>query len=174
MQKIGFTVAASFVGILIAAVVATAAARIRTVWVEDRCDPASFNAVLGDGACVEIGGDKVTFDKFIKALFKGGDPAWRFNSKRPEVRTGETVRATNTGGEVHTFTEVAAFGGGFVPELNGPLGLTPVPECVTPAIVDPTFIPAGGSLDVPGLSQGLHRFMCCIHPWMLAEVNVKK
>jgi plastocyanin len=174
MRKIGFTVAASVGGILIVAVVATAAARIRTVWVEDRCDPASFNAVLGEGACVETNGDKVTFDKFIKALFNGGHPAWRFNPKRPEVRTGDIVQAANTGGEVHTFTEVAAFGGGFVPELNEPLGLTPVPECLNETIVGPTFVLPGGSLDVEGLSQGVHRFQCCIHPWMRAEVKVKK
>jgi len=154
--------------------VATAVVRVRQVRVEDRCDPASFNAAVGPGTCVDVGaGDVVTFDKFIKALFNGGDPAWRFKPKRPEVRVGDTVRATNTGGEVHTFTEVAAFGGGFIPPLNEPLGLTPIPECVTPAIVNPTFLTPGASLDVAGLSPGLHRFECCIHPWMRAEVTVK-
>jgi hypothetical protein len=32
------------------------------------------------------------------------------------------------GGEPHTFTEVAQFGGGFIPDLNGP-GETTIPEC---------------------------------------------
>lgn len=173
MRRIVFTLALSVGVVMAVAAIVIASGTIRQVRVEDRCDPATFNAAVGPGTCVEIGGDHVTFAEFIAALFKGGHFAWRFKPKRPEVGVGDTVRATNTGGEVHTFTEVAAFGGGFVPPLNGPLGLTPIPECVTPAIVNPTFLAPGASLDVSGLSPGLHRFQCCIHPWMHAEVNVK-
>ena len=42
---------------------------------------------------------------------------------------GGTLAARNRGGEVHTFTEVATFGGGCIEALNDLLGLTPVPEC---------------------------------------------
>jgi plastocyanin len=176
MRKITSSVVLSIGVVLVAAAVAAAVGGIRRVSVEDRCDPETFNAALGEGACVEIRGDTVTFDEFLAALLKGGHSAWRFKSKSTEARVGDTVRAANVGGELHTFTEVAAFGGGFVPELNEPLGLTTVPECdLDGGTFDPaTFVAAGASLDVSGLAQGTHHFQCCIHPWMRTEVRVKK
>jgi plastocyanin len=75
------------------------------------------------------------------------------------------VKVTNRGGRVHTFTEVAEFGGGRVPPLNQ--GLVPAPECATA-----TNVPPGTSQEVTGLGPGNHRFQCCIHPWMRALVKV--
>jgi hypothetical protein len=153
--------------------IATAVVGIHKVRIADKCDPATFNAALGEGACVASGGN-VTFSEFFVALLsEGGHKAWRFISQPPRIKTEDTIEALNTGGEVHTFTEVAEFGGGFVPELNEPLGLEPVQECITPQVVDPTFVAAGASLEVLGLSPGPHRFQCCIHPWMRTEIDVR-
>jgi hypothetical protein len=69
---------------------------------------------------------------------------------------------------VHTFTEVANFGGGFIPVLNG--AMQTAPECANPATLN--FVPYGGSEALPGLDPGLHKFQCCIHPWMRAAVRV--
>ena len=87
------------------------------------------------------------------------------------------MRVTNTGGEGHTFTEVTAFGGGFVPPLNGvggPLGtipLTPAAACVPPP--GTTVVGPGGTVGITGLAPGVHKFQCCIHPWMRAVVDVE-
>ena len=75
---------------------------------------------------------------------------------------------SNRGGRAHTFTEVADFGGGFVPPLNG--ALITAPECANPGTL--TFVPCGGSETVTGLDAGLHKFQCCIHPWMRGAVKV--
>ncbi len=56
------------------------------------------------------------FLEFIGLLFSPlaanviGHPAWQFSPGYISVRAGQTVRATNAGGEIHTFTEVTAFG----------------------------------------------------------------
>jgi len=83
-----------------------------------------------------------------------------------KVETEDGVSVRNSGGRMHTFTEVAAFGGGRVPPLNQ--GLAMAPECATA-----TNIPPGTGAEVTGLSAGNHRFQCCIHPWMRAIVKVK-
>ena len=71
------TAAASAVlATLIVASIASAGAGHRNVQILDACDPATFNAVLGDGACVRKGGG-VKFEKFINQLVtKGEAPAW--------------------------------------------------------------------------------------------------
>lgn len=173
MRRIGIPLILSIGVVTFGTAIATAVVGIHKVRIADKCDPATFNAALGEGACV-AGGGNVTFSEFIDALLsEGGHKAWRFISQPPHIKTEDTIEALNTGGEVHTFTEVAEFGGGFVPELNEPLGLEPVQECVTPQVVDPTFVVAGARLEVSGLSPGLHRFQCCIHPWLRTEINVR-
>ena len=77
------------------------------------------------------------------------------------------MRIKNEGGRGHTFTEVAQFGGGFVPPLN--VGLTPAPEC-TPEATIPL---APGATEELNLEPGLHKFQCCIHPWMRAAIRVE-
>ena len=47
-------------------------------------------------------------------------------------------------------------------------GLTEAPECATASIIPP------GEREVIGsLSEGDHRFQCCIHPWMRALIKVE-
>ncbi len=132
----------------------------------DNCDPETFNAAVGPGTCATTPHPHdTTFAEFIGLLFSPlatniiGHPAWQFSPGYISVRAGQTVRATNAGGEDHTFTEVTAFGGGFVPPLNGVGG---------PAVVAP-----GSTVQITGLSPGVHRFQCCIHPWMRAVVDVE-
>jgi hypothetical protein len=147
------------------------------VEIRDECDPATFNAVLGEGACV--GDGTVTFTDFIAELAATQQVAtWRFDPRRARVEQGGKIVARNVGGETHTFTEVAEFGPGIVPELNelvfgvpGP----PLPEFQNLGPAD--FIAPGGKVKLrtgkKGLELGLHRFECAIHPWMQATVEVK-
>src|SRR3569832_1471966 len=77
----------------------------------DDCDPTTFNAVLGDGACV--GDGHTTFDEFIAELAATQDAhAWRNQPSNMHLNTGRPTLIENRGGETHTFTPVAEFGGG--------------------------------------------------------------
>ena len=157
------------------AVVVGAVQGDKKVRLYDDCDPASFNAVLGDGAC--IGKGKTTFDEFIAELEETQDAkAWRNQPTAIQVNTGRPTFIENRGGETHTFTRVAVFGGGFVTELNDLSGNpVPAPECLNFAGI--IFIPAGGTEDGPtagssNLPAGTNRFQCCIHPWMRTVIEV--
>jgi len=97
-----------------------------------------------------------------------GHPSWRNEPSYISIGAGRTVRVTNRGGRAHTFTKVNDFGGGFVAPLNG--ALIPAPECENPA--DLVFVPYGGSQQLSGLAPGLHKFQCCIHPWMRGAVRI--
>ena len=141
----------------------------------DDCDPATFNAVLGDGACV--GNGHTTFAEFIAELEETQDAhKWRNQPSEMHVNVGRPTLVENRGGEVHTFTPVAAFGGGFVNELNGISGNpVPAPECLNFGSI--VFIPPGASEDGPtagssDLPVGTHKFQCCIHPWMRTVIEV--
>jgi hypothetical protein len=118
----------------------------------------------------------VTFAEFI-GLLPPGHPAWRNEPSWLEVGAEGKVKAINQGGEDHTFTEVAQFGGGYEPPLNAPLGLTPVPECAggpaNPTVAN-SFLHPGERLRIEGLSPGTHLFQCCIHPWMRAVVTARE
>ena len=91
----------------------------------DNCDPKTFPA----GLCIVLPrpGD-TTFAEFVAMLFSPlidsgkvfvGHPAWRFEPSYIGIRTGQALRVTNSGGEGHTFTEVANYGAGSVTMLNG-------------------------------------------------------
>jgi plastocyanin len=152
------------------ATTALAVSEHRTVQMLDACDGPSFNAVIGEGACERPGG--VTFQTFTDQLIAMGTaPAWRFSPERLSIDAGGVIEAYNRGGEFHTFTEVAAFGGGCVPELNGLLGLSPVPECANPALFGTTGAAPGGEVTTEALAAGRHLFMCLIHPWMRTTVD---
>lgn len=99
-----------------------------------------------------------------------GHPSWRNEPSHLTVPAGKSIRVTNHGGRGHTFTEVAQFGGGFVPPLN--IGLTPAPECVNPAN-PPIPLAPGATVELAAGAPGLHKFECCIHPWMRATVRVE-
>ena len=80
----------------------------------DSCDPASFNAALGDpNACMKPG--RTTFQEFIAELTATQTArSWRFNPLQATTHAGEALLAQNVGGETHTFTPVKQFGGGFI------------------------------------------------------------
>ena len=146
---------------------------------QDACDPATFPA----GLCQPHGssGPTVTFDEANAGLAKDHAlGAWRFHDDKVEVRAGQPVVIEHgRGGEVHTFTKVAQFGLGCVPELNfAVFGTADVnPQCAT----DPDIFTA--DLVIPGLrghavpaaklTRGTNRFECMIHPWMHATVVVR-
>src|SRR2546426_5042024 len=76
-----------------------------TLTIQDQCDPASFNAALGAGTCTKQG--IVTFSQFnteLNATHRVA--AWQFVPPNLTIRIGQSIAATNDGGEVHTFTEV--------------------------------------------------------------------
>ena len=102
-----------------------------------------------------------------------GHPSWRNEPSYVSIRSGQTLRVTNRGGRVHTFTPVQDFGGGFVPLLNE--DMTPAPECGANFAPHPDvqFVGVFETQQLDGLEPGLHKFQCCIHPWMRAAVRVK-
>ncbi len=138
---------------------------------QDKCDPATFNAVLGPGVCV--GDGDVTFAELFEKVNPkdGGHGAWRNSRRTLTIDAGEVVHIVNTGGEPHTFTEVANFGAGIVPELNHALRPGTPPAVPLEPI---TFLAAGESLHLRNLSVGTHRYECLIHPWMRTVVTVER
>lgn len=144
----------------------------RTVRMLDRCEPNSFDAVLGAGTCVGKG--EVTFDKFIRQLEESGVAhTWKNLPPNMSMLVGQTLVAVNVGGEAHTFTEVEEFGGGFIPLLNDLSGNpVPAPECLTLGMTD--FIPPGGSAEFLEDEAGTELYQCCLHPWMRTVMHVRE
>jgi len=139
----------------------------------DACDPATFNAVIGEGSCTRPGGG-VTFQTFIDQLMRHGvAAAWRFTPLNATMRVGDELVAVNQGGETHTFTEVAEFGGGIVDQLNTLAGVpVKAPECLT---LDPDdFVAPGGTYRDETTEAGNEKYQCCIHPWMRLEAKIRE
>ena len=106
-----------------------AAAGGEKIALEDNCDPTD-PAWAPQGCFREEG--SVTRAEFNAFLFSAlipanaaaprvpvGHPSWRIDPGYLVVEQGEQLRVRNAGGRGHTFTEVAEYGGGFVPPLNG-------------------------------------------------------
>jgi plastocyanin len=147
----------------------------RLVKIQDDCDPATFNAVIGPGTCV--GDGRTTFADFLdEFLAQGSVDRWAFSRPEFNIDAGGTVSLVNQGGETHTFTKVPAFGNGCVGLLNDPPTQPPEPP-VNPAVPCDTIvpIPAGEStaVDPEDLEPGVNLFQCMIHPWMQAVVDVR-
>jgi plastocyanin len=146
------------------------------VAVNDACDPATFNAVLGAGACV--GSGTVTFGAFIAELTATHKVAtWNFSPSSLTIEKGDSLVVTNRGGETHTFTQVSQFGFGIVPILNTlTFGATgpPLPEFATATFLAPGQTQVIRTTGKPQqrLTIGTHLFECAIHPWMQAKVVV--
>ena len=151
----------------------------------DNCSP-SDPAYAGFGGCPEgsaLKGYKgdVFLGEFFALLTSPlapggqiiGHPSWRNEPSYINIPAGQSVRIINRGGRVHTFTEVADFGGGFVPLLNG--AMQPAPECGANFVPNPsvTFVGVGKSELLTSSSSGLRKFQCCIHPWMRAAIRVQ-
>jgi hypothetical protein len=171
-----------------AAMVVVATSNPLVIRMQGPCDPASFNAVIGPGTC--IGNGHITFDHFIKELTltqKVG--SWLFSPENGAVAPGTVLSLENRAGEVHTFTKVKEFGGGFIDFLNKLSGTpVPAPECalmmggmLVPRSESPSNIfveaettevgPTAGSSILP--SGTTTKFQCCIHPWMRTELRTK-
>src|SRR4051812_8570346 len=152
------------------------AADQQVIKAKDGCDPVTFNAALGEGACVrDSGGSRVEFEDLIAKLQKkGSDWHWRFNHHKVHIDTDESLLIVlDKGGEGHTFSEVGAFGPGCVPEINALIGASGAPagDC---SQMEATYVgPARPSFEVGGLSSGTHYFECLIHPWMQTTVVVR-
>ena len=146
----------------------------------DECDPTTFNAALGPDFCKNVAlalaaPFATTFQELFKEAMEGHpDTSWDFEPDTVTINKGTPLIVVNQGGEPHTFTEVAKFGGGFVPPLNGVEATAR--ECAggfKDVAVARTRILQGSQLQVTGLSKGEHLFQCCIHPWMRVTVDVK-
>ena len=144
----------------------------RDILILDDCDRRD-RAWAPTGGCLLRGG-RVTFMEFNTLAASPlsasvvGHPAWRNQPSYLDIESGKTVRVTNAGGRLHTLTKVAQFGGGRVPPLNQ--GLTPAPECLMqPSTTD---VAPGASMRISNLGVGIHRFQCCIHPWMRELIAV--
>ena len=169
--------AAVAVGALAAAAIAWAGPSSRQVQMLDNCDGPTFDAVVGPGTCARNGG--LAFDKFVARLIENGAvESWRFSPERLSIDAGGTITAVNRGGEDHTFSEVAQFGGGCIQAVNDLLGLDPVPECdgfpgpPGGPFFGATLAAPGDSVTTAPLTAGTHRFLCLIHPWMRSTVTV--
>jgi plastocyanin len=176
-HAVGICAAVALVA-LAAAALGWAGPSSRQVEMLDNCDGPSFNEALGEGSCLRNGG--LTIDKFVARLLeKGTVESWRFSPEHLSIAAGGTITAVNRGGEPHTFSEVANFGGGCIEDLNVLLGLTPVPECAgfpgPPGgpFFGATLAPPGDSVTTAPLAAGTHRFLCLIHPWMRTTVTAK-
>ena len=155
----------------------------------DGCDPTSFNTVLGEsggGFCHNVSLAALGFATTLSDLLtvaETGNPAtnpdtsgWDFEPDHLRIKQGTIVSVVDQGGEPHTFTEVQAFGNGFVPPLNPGSSTSVIAECqggFKNIAVARTRVVQGSHLDITGLSKGKHLFQCCIHPWMRMEVDVQ-
>lgn len=171
----------------------------KTITMRDACDPATFNAVLGSGACVSGHHGNTAFLDFLGELQTDQIAgAWRFNPMlnttegnfrlaRLDLTSGDQTTIQNAGGETHTFTRVNKFGGGFKVRLNGLSGnpdpapecaqvangmLAPQPESDTNRFVEAGKTEPGPTAGSPALPEGVSRWECCIHPWMRMIVVV--
>lgn len=166
------TASAALTGALASLTHPHATTSTRLVSMMDACDPETFNTAIGPGTCSQrLGG--VTFSQFIAELTRTQRAgAWQFAPLETIASVGQTLLAVNRGGEVHTFTRVAAFGGGIVPPLNELSGNpVPAPECLTLGQAD--FVAPGATYDVEIGAGGTQLFECCIHPWMRTSVRVR-
>lgn len=144
------------------------------VRINDECDSHTFPP---QASCV--GDGDVTFQEFLAKLNPqdGGHRAWNFHFDG-HLEAGRMIRVENEGGEPHSFVEVSAYGTGVVPPLNGAL-----PPGTAPAVPvgggsldqanGANIVLPGASRSFAGLSPGVHKFQCLIHPWMRLEVDVR-
>src|SRR6202162_2543325 len=127
-----FLGAAVTLGFVPAAVAQAKTPSVAQVVALDECDPHSFNKVLGPDFCHNIalgvlGYTTTLSDLFTKAAAGTPDPGWDFEPDTVKIKEGPILSVVDEGGEPHTFTEVAKFGGGFIGGLNN--GEDTVPDC---------------------------------------------
>jgi len=144
--------------------------RVAQVVALDECDPATFNAptAVGPDFCrnVALGASTTLADLFAAAQSGNPDSKWDFEPDSLTINKGAILSVADQGGEPHTFTEVAKFGGGFISGLNGP-GEQTVPECnggFSRVEVARTRILQGSQLQLTGLSKGEYLFSAAYIP----------
>lgn len=173
----------------------------KTIRIWDACDPATFNAKVGPGTCQPGHHGQTVFDDFFAEVqldqIAGG---WRFNPMlnttdgvlklaRLELQPGDRLSLQNMGGEVHTFTKVEEFGGGFFAPLNPLTGnpepapecarvladgsLAPQPETDTNQFVEAGTTELGPFAGTRALPLGVTHWECCVHPWMRINIVVR-
>jgi plastocyanin len=164
---------ASVLGVVVAPAYAADPTPHRIIFAVDACDSTTFNAMFGRGTCVRGAGVPLNF--FVSQVQRiHQSPAWKFAPGFVSATTTDPIEVKDIGGEVHTFTEVAKFGGGFVPLLNQLAG-TPVeaPECAAPPNPDNHILAPGRSFTFTEEAPGRHLYQCCIHPWMHETLTVR-
>jgi len=142
----------------------------------DDCEPTDPGWTPTGGCLLKPKEGDVSIAEFGALLFSPlgpggvliGHPSWRNEPSYISTFFGRKITVDNLGGRVHTFTEVTDFGGGRVMQLNG--ALAPAPACLNAAV----NVAPGDSLDIQNLPIGLHKFQCCIHPWMRAAIRVSE
>jgi plastocyanin len=142
---------------------------------EDDCDPVTFGALCragfnGHTTIAAFGAELAATQRVA---------AWEYGGGEIRVNLGDSFRVDNVGGETHTFSVVANFGGGRVPPLNTASGNpVPAPECIAgPNAANVDIASAGGLTVTTGASgvikaKGTYKVQCCIHPWMRTTVVV--
>jgi hypothetical protein len=139
-----------------------------SVTINDDCDSVTFNAGLGAGNCIKAG--TTTLASYNSQLAATGAVAgWNFTPTSLTITSGGTVSAFNAGGQEHTFTAVAAFGGGSVIGNNIGVGTSvEAPECVNASLIAP-----GATFTTIALNAvAVVHYQCCIHPWEHTDVTV--
>jgi hypothetical protein len=158
-----------------------------SVSIRDFCDPATFEA-LGHGTCirdddVSVNGAQTLAGFGTELAQEKSVGAWRFNPQNASTEEGVDLTLLSRGGETHTFTRVADFGGGFVAALNAASGNpVPRPECAQvlsdgrlipqPQSANNIFLTHGQTVPGPRIVEDEEaKFQCCIHPWMRITIN---
>ena len=166
-----------------------------TIFARDACDPPTFDAALNNpNACMAGDHGTTPFPLFIAELTSDHIAgAWRFNPLLDastgtfklvtlNLTAGQQTVIQNLGGETHTFTRVAEFGGGQKPRLNllsgnpimAPECAMGLPESDTNVIVEAGTSQAGPTAGTSALPEGVSKWECCIHPWMRMTVAVNQ
>jgi hypothetical protein len=94
---------------------------------EDTCDPATFGALCNPNfhGTTTLAAFNAELDATMRVA------TWEYGGGQIQVSSGTSFRVDNQGGETHTFSVVANYGGGRVPSLNTRSGnLVVAPECV--------------------------------------------
>src|SRR4051794_12901056 len=112
-------VALSLLALAIVAPGSAVAGGVRNLQVLDRCDPASFNAMFGDGVCT-LRTSGVPVEQFLRRVNPEGfaHHPRRFSPGRLTLKRGQVLQLDNGGAEPHTFAEVVDFAGATTPPLN--------------------------------------------------------
>ena len=116
------------------------AASADTVKLLDDCDPTTGMGTLRGAAHAKretspnAEGNAELLSPLADAVI--GHQAWRNDPTYLKIGIDETVKVKNAGGRLHTFTKVANFGAGRIPNPNLNFGLDPAPECLQPSTTD--------------------------------------